>query len=101
LLRYVERGKKDVGRAQIARGWAEVFVFEDPFKRVRAYRKAEGSAEDAAAGMWGMCGGDFHKPLTRREVPETSAFAPLARNQRNVYPARASRQRLRDEGREV
>jgi len=63
LLRYVERGSKDIGRAQIARGWAEVFVFEDPFKRVRSYRKAENSAETADAGVWGKCGGDFHKPL--------------------------------------
>jgi endonuclease YncB( thermonuclease family) len=63
LLRYVERGKRDVGHTQIARGWAEVFVFESPFRRRRSYREAEDFAEAGDRGVWGMCGGDFHKPL--------------------------------------
>jgi micrococcal nuclease len=63
LLRYVERGKKDIGRKQIGLGWAEVFVFEKPFKRKRLYRRAEGYAANSSSGVWGLCGGDFHKPL--------------------------------------
>jgi len=63
LLRYVERRGRDVGRRQIRRGHAEVYVFEDPFRRVRSYRRAERRAEGAGAGVWGACGGDFHLPL--------------------------------------
>ena len=51
------------GRKQIARGWAEVFVFEDPFRCVGRYRRAERRAEEGSRGVWDMCGGDFHKPL--------------------------------------
>jgi endonuclease YncB( thermonuclease family) len=63
LLRYVERRGTDVGRAQVAAGWAEVFVFETPFKRLGSYRHAEANAQASGLGVWGMCGGDFHKPL--------------------------------------
>jgi endonuclease YncB( thermonuclease family) len=63
LLRYVELRGRDVGRVQIRRGHAAVYVFEDPFKRVRSYERAEGKAEAASAGVWGACGGDFHLPL--------------------------------------
>jgi endonuclease YncB( thermonuclease family) len=63
LLRYVERGDKDVGKKQIARGWAEVFVFERPFKRVKKYRSTERAAEGASRRVWAMCGGDFHESL--------------------------------------
>jgi endonuclease YncB( thermonuclease family) len=63
LLRYVERKGADVGRAQVAAGWAEVFVFESPFKRLGSYRHAEDNAQANGLGVWGMCGGDFHKPL--------------------------------------
>ena len=63
LLRYVERRGRDVGKRQIARGWAEVFVFESPFRRVKRYRRAERRAEEGSRGVWGQCGGDFHMPL--------------------------------------
>jgi endonuclease YncB( thermonuclease family) len=62
LLRYVEVGNRDVGETQIARGWAEVFVFEAPFERVKKYRRAERRAERRTRGVWGLCAGDFHKP---------------------------------------
>jgi micrococcal nuclease len=63
LLRYVERRGTDVGRAQVAAGWAEVFVFESPFKRLGSYRHAQDNAQADGSGVWVMCGGDFHKPL--------------------------------------
>jgi endonuclease YncB( thermonuclease family) len=63
LLRYVERGDKDVGKKQIARGWAEVFVFERAFERVSKYRRAEKQARQGDRGVWEVCGGDFHRPL--------------------------------------
>jgi endonuclease YncB( thermonuclease family) len=64
LLRYVERRGRDVGKRQIANGWANVYVYNNnPFKRVRKYRRAKRRARDHDRGVWGRCGGDFHRPL--------------------------------------
>ena len=63
LLRYVELGGRDVGRSQIRRGWASVYVFEYPFARVHSYRRARHKARHADRGVWKRCGGDFHEPL--------------------------------------
>lgn len=38
LLRYVQDGSRDTGRAQVRRGWAKVVKFDGRFKRIRAYR---------------------------------------------------------------
>ena len=41
LLAYLDRGRTDLGRRQIARGHARVYVYGGvPFKRVRSYRAA-------------------------------------------------------------
>jgi endonuclease YncB( thermonuclease family) len=61
LLRYVKRKGRDVGKRQIRKGWAKVYVYERPFKRLRSYRKARRKAQRADRGVWGKCGGDFHK----------------------------------------
>jgi micrococcal nuclease len=63
LLRYVEVRGRDVGRVQLRRGRAAVYVFEDPFTRVESYRRAERRAEAADAGVWADRGGDFHLPM--------------------------------------
>ncbi len=58
LLRYVTKVStgKDVNRQQIARGWAQVYVYNNnPFNRVASYRTAQQSAVVADRGMWGMC----------------------------------------------
>lgn len=56
LLRYVMKGKKDVGKVQLARGWAEVYVYaNNPFERVKPYRKAQRRAKDAPRGIWKRC----------------------------------------------
>jgi endonuclease YncB( thermonuclease family) len=61
LLAYVERGRRDLGKMQIRRGWAMTYVYEDePFARLAAYRAAEAEARNEGAGVWGRCGGDFH-----------------------------------------
>lgn len=65
LLRYVEFNGRDVGRVQVRRGWAKVYVFETPFLRVRGYRSKRNSARSADRGVWGKCGGDFHQSLPR------------------------------------
>ena len=64
LLAYLVRRRdgRDLGRAQIARGWAKVYVFERRFRRVHSYRRAAHRARRAGRGVWGRCGGDFHHP---------------------------------------
>lgn len=58
-LRYVERIRdgKDMNRAQVRAGNAEVYVFwrSGPFKRVAKYRASERKAMRADRGIWGRC----------------------------------------------
>ncbi len=55
-LRYVIKKDKDIARAMIFDGRGEVYVFQNnPFDRVKAYRKAQASAKDADRGIWGAC----------------------------------------------
>jgi endonuclease YncB( thermonuclease family) len=54
-LRYVIEDGRDVGRRQLRRGWAEVYVFERAFRRLGSYRRAETDARAAKRGMWGRC----------------------------------------------
>jgi endonuclease YncB( thermonuclease family) len=62
LLRYVERRHSDVGKRHISRGWAKVYVYgHNPFKRVDQYRRAKRRARSHDRGVWGRCGGDFHR----------------------------------------
>jgi endonuclease YncB( thermonuclease family) len=63
LLRYVEDGRKDVGKAQVGKGWAKVVKFDGRFKRIRSYRKAQRRAKSNDRGVWSLCGGDFHLPV--------------------------------------
>lgn len=63
LLRYVLRKGRDIGRKQIRKGWAEVYVFETPFQRLSSYRSAQDRARSRDRGVWGNCGGDFHDSL--------------------------------------
>jgi endonuclease YncB( thermonuclease family) len=66
LLAYVQRRRdnRDLNRAQVARGWAKVYVYGgNPFRRVRSYRRAARAASAADRGVWGLCGGRFHEPL--------------------------------------
>lgn len=55
ILRYVLRGALDVGRNQLNRGHARVYVFDKPFKRVASYRAAQRKAKQADRGLWGAC----------------------------------------------
>lgn len=61
LLAYAIRGRVDLNRAQVRRGWAETYVYDDkPFQRTAAYRRVEASARSEGRGVWSRCGGDFH-----------------------------------------
>jgi len=55
ILRYVVKGKLDVGRNQLNQGHARVYVFDKPFKRVDSYRAAQRKAQQADRGIWGSC----------------------------------------------
>jgi endonuclease YncB( thermonuclease family) len=56
LLRYVERNGRDVGKALIASGHAQVYVYrDDPFRRTDAYRRAENRSEGLGQGLWSRC----------------------------------------------
>ena len=60
LLRYVEHSGIDVGRKQILRGHARVYVYDDnAFRRVSSYRQAQREAKHNDRGAWGDCGRHF------------------------------------------
>jgi endonuclease YncB( thermonuclease family) len=61
-LAYVDaRGTGDLGRRMLTAGWATVYVFQTPFARLANYEDASAAAEGASAGVWGRCGGNFHR----------------------------------------
>lgn len=56
LLAYVWLpGGKDLGYQLVRGGFAKVYVFERPFRRVSAYRRAELVAQRAPRGLWERC----------------------------------------------
>lgn len=58
LLRYTKKvsNGQDVNRAQVWRGMARVYVYDDnPFRRTSSYRRAQRAAVSADRGMWGRC----------------------------------------------
>ena len=47
--------------AQLRRGWAEVYRYDDQhFDGLAAFEHASAAARRADRGVWGGCGGDFH-----------------------------------------
>lgn len=57
LLRYVQFDGKDLGERQARLGWADVFVYDRPFKRLGKYERAERRARKSGRGVWRACGG--------------------------------------------
>lgn len=57
LLRYVQFKGSDVGLAQVRKGWASVYVFDPPARRVPKYRTAAKRAKRQDRGVWKRCGG--------------------------------------------
>jgi endonuclease YncB( thermonuclease family) len=58
ILRYVIKRSTggDMNRAQVARGWARVYVYNgNPFERVASYRGAQSAAKAAPRGIWKVC----------------------------------------------
>jgi endonuclease YncB( thermonuclease family) len=63
LLAYLTtRQGTELGRRQLAAGWAEVYVYERSFRRYRGYARAARSARSDRRGVHRQCGGDFHRP---------------------------------------
>jgi micrococcal nuclease len=61
-LAYVSVDGRDAGEAMIAAGWAKPYVYQrNEFERVDAYRAAQRRAQAERAGVFGACGGDFHR----------------------------------------
>jgi nuclease-like protein len=76
-LFYVDRTDGvDVGEEMLRAGWANVFVFAQDFQRLSRYRAARTEARDADAGVWGLCGGDFHR--TRADELRERRLAAVA-----------------------
>jgi micrococcal nuclease len=62
LLAYVVLDDgRDVQAELIKQGWATTYVYDRPFRRVDAYRRAEAQALAHHRGVYGSCGGDFHR----------------------------------------
>jgi micrococcal nuclease len=57
LLAYVDRAGGDLGERLLVGGFARVYVFDKPFRRLPRYRAAEASARAAHRGLWGTCRG--------------------------------------------
>ena len=59
LLAYVMRSGRDLNRAQVAGGWARVYIVGNRFRRLRSYRRAQRVARNDPRGVWKLCGGRF------------------------------------------
>jgi len=57
LLRYVESRGRDLGRKQVRKGWASVYVYDNVFHRLSSYRRAAKKARHGDRGAWQLCGG--------------------------------------------
>jgi micrococcal nuclease len=64
LLAYVTtRSGVNLGARQVGDGWAEVYVYGGtPFAQLTRFRAAERRARAHRRGVWGRCGGNFHRP---------------------------------------
>jgi endonuclease YncB( thermonuclease family) len=63
LLRYLDRNGSDVSENHIGSGWARVWDLSLHFNHFDQYWFSQELAMEAEGGIWGLCGGDFHKPL--------------------------------------
>jgi endonuclease YncB( thermonuclease family) len=62
LLAYATtRAGAELGRTQLRRGWAKIYVFEQAFRRLTGYRNVQAAARSEGLGVWGVCGGNFDR----------------------------------------
>jgi Staphylococcal nuclease homologue len=95
LLAYAKlRGGPDAALSQLRAGWAKVYVYGGKaFRRVRAFRRAQRSARRADRGVWGRCGGRFHRPAARASTTSPLSHRPRHDRRGPVAEADAERQR--------
>jgi micrococcal nuclease len=61
LLAHAFVGARQLEVAQLRRGWAEVYRYDDQrFDGLARFEAAQASARRAGRGVWGRCEGDFH-----------------------------------------
>jgi micrococcal nuclease len=61
LLAHAFVGGRQLELAQLRRGWAEVYRYDDQrFDGLAAFERVSAGARRADRGVWGECGGDFH-----------------------------------------
>lgn len=62
LLAYVYRGRRQLNVTQVSKGWSSAYVYRGKrFQQYSRFERAERSARRADRGVWGLCGGDFHR----------------------------------------
>ncbi|MFL5953640.1 MAG: thermonuclease family protein [Gaiellaceae bacterium] len=63
LLAYVRTTTGNrLNIAQVAAGWAKTYVYHgEPFQQTARFRAAERRARAGHRGIWGRCGGNFHR----------------------------------------
>lgn len=58
LLAYVRLPSgRQLNKAQVARGWAKVYVVGRRFQQYDSFKRAGGRAKRLERGAWGVCGG--------------------------------------------
>ena len=61
LLAHAFVGGRQLELAQLRRGWAEVYRYDEQrFDGLAAFERASAIARREDRGVWGECGGDFH-----------------------------------------
>lgn len=60
LLAYLDAGGTDLGEAVVRAGWARVYVYDEPFERLTAYRHAARAARGGDRGVWRSCSGSTY-----------------------------------------
>ena len=78
LLAYLDAGETDLGKAVLRAGWAEVYVYDQPFQRLAGYRKAASSAGAANRGLSGRCSAPKPKSAPQPAPAPEPAPAPSA-----------------------
>jgi micrococcal nuclease len=61
ILAHAFIGRRQLELAQLRRGWAEVYRFDEQrFDGLARFERAQDQARRAGRGVWSACGGDFH-----------------------------------------
>jgi Staphylococcal nuclease homologue len=92
LLAYLDTDGTDLGEAVLREGWAEVYVYDRPFRRLAAYRQAAAAAR--AANRHSQMGArrrslrQCRRRRPRSGLTKTAALSPPGRRRRSTcYPA--------------